>query len=266
MSGPTSLKAVILRDLRSRENLDAYVAIVLGVVLATLGILGKARFELLASGILLTISFSVWAALANRHAIGELKLYIQQLRRPNPILRFAEFPDGSIKNELRAAKEISLCGLSMYRFFPMYFVDIEEALSKGATLRVLLLDPDSDAVEMASFRSDTHLSVELERQRIIGTINFLRHRISELPNVKIEVRMYRYLAPYSIITVLPSDSQSKGYCHARILPFRTPALRAPLIIPDPDADAAWFKFFSDQFESLWNASSETSRRDTTVPI
>jgi hypothetical protein len=247
---------VFTRDLRSRENLDAYIAVVLGVVLAVLGVLGVVRFELLASGILLTMSFVVWAALANRHAMTNLKASVERLQSPNQILRFAEYPDPSIRSQIRAAKEISLSGLSMFRFFPVFFADIEEALRTGATLRVLLTDPHSAAVEMASFRSEMNLTPEIERQRILGTMTFLAHQISQLPNTKIEVRLCPYLPPYSITIINPADSNAKAYCHARLLPFRSPSLKAPLIIPDPNHDSLWFQFFESQFQKLWDASSQ----------
>lgn len=249
------LIAVIWGDLKSRQNLDAYAAIVVGFILGVLGLLGRVRFELLASGVLLLISSAVWTTLANRWALAELTSCLERTQWPSQILRFAEFPNNEIRARLRVAKEISLSGMSFYRFFPLFFDDIKHALLHGAVLRVILGDPDSAVVEMASFRSDTHCMPETERQRILDTMQFLQNQKSQLPDVKIELRKCPYLAPYAIAIVVPADARAQTYCHARILPFRSPSLKAPVVMPDPDIDKVWFEFFSSQFESLWGASS-----------
>jgi hypothetical protein len=56
----------------------------------------------------------------------------------------------------------------------MFWGDIQEALDNGAKLRVLLADPHSVVVEMASFRSESRLTSDIERKRILW-----EHRILE---------------------------------------------------------------------------------------
>lgn len=250
------LVTIIWADLKSRQNIDAYVAILVGLVLGIFGLLGIVRFELLASGILLLISYAVWTTLVNRRAMTELTSYIEDTQWPSQILRFAEFPNNEIRDLLRVAKEISLSGLSFYRFFPLFFDDIKYALLNGAVLRVILADPNSGVAEMASFRSDTQTKPETERQRILNTLQFLSQQISMLPGIKIELRKCPYLAPYAITIVVPADPQAQIYCHARILPFRSPSLKAPVVMPNPDSDKLWFEFFLSQFENLWSASTK----------
>lgn len=235
--------SVIISDIRSRRNLEDYVAILFGLALSVLGVLGVVRFEILAAGILIVISSAIWSSLENRHEITDLKGLIQKSRLPNQILRFAEFPEAGIGEQVRQAKELCLSGVSLFRFFPMYYVDIKEALRKGATLKVVIADPDSAAVEMASFRSDDGLSPEMERQRISEVLDFIKQQMSKRPTPNLEVRICPYLVPYSIVILTPFDSKAKPYCHARLFPFRTSPQRAPLITPDPQTDEAWFHFF-----------------------
>lgn len=97
------------------------------------------------------ISFGIWASLENRHEISELKEKIETLTWPNAILSFADCPDNAVRDHLRHAKRISLSGLSFYRFIPMYSNDLLESLLNVATLEIILSDPASDAVKMASF-------------------------------------------------------------------------------------------------------------------
>jgi hypothetical protein len=186
---------------------------------------------------------------------GLQKASLGRLPTADGILRFAEYPDNVLRPKLRAANEISLSGLNMFRFLPMFFGDIEEALDNGAKLRVLLADPDSFAVEMASFRSESRLTPDIERKRILGSIEFLKHQIGLHPTADMQLKLSSYLAPYSITVLRSGDPEVKAYCHARLLPFRRTSLRAPVIIPDPETDPAWFEFFEGQFEQLWDAAS-----------
>jgi hypothetical protein len=197
---------------------------------------------------------------------GLQKASLGRLPTASAILRFAEYPDTLVRPNLRAAKEISLSGLSMFRFLPMFFGDIEEALKNGAKLRVLLSDPDGPVVEMASFRSDSRLTPDLERKRILGSIDFLKHQIGLNPTADIQLKISSYLAPYAITVVKSGDPQMKAYCHARLLPFRRTSMRAPLIIPDPDDDSAWFEFFENQFEQLWDAASLVAGGEAPRPV
>jgi hypothetical protein len=186
---------------------------------------------------------------------GLQKTSLGRLPAADGILRFAEYPDNVLGPNLRSAGEIALSGLNMFRFLPMFWTDIEEALKNGAKLRILLADPESSAVEMASFRSESRLTQDIERKRILGSIEFLKHQIGLHATADIQLKVSSYLPPYSIAVLRPRDPQLKAYCHARILPFRRTSLRAPVIIPDPDTDSAWFGFIQGQFEEMWDAAS-----------
>lgn len=157
-----SLNAIV-SDIRNGKNLDKYVAILLGLVLSVLSILGVVRFQFVAAGVLVVVSFVVWTSVESRHEISELKGLIRGSQLSNQLVRFAEYPEAGIGSQVRQAREICLSGVSLFRFVPLYFADIKEALRNGAVLKIVIADPDSAAVDMASFRSDDGLSPQLER-------------------------------------------------------------------------------------------------------
>jgi hypothetical protein len=159
------LTMVIWSDIKSRQNLDAYITILIGMILGILGLFGVPRFEFLASAILILISSVMWTTLTNRHTLAELSTCIEKIQSPNQILEFAKFPNSEIRVCIRNAKEISLSGLNFLRFFHLFFDDVEYALRNGGFLKVIVGDPDSGIPEMASFRSGTNTNAEIERQR-----------------------------------------------------------------------------------------------------
>jgi hypothetical protein len=195
------------------------------------------------------------------------------LNWPNRILQFGPPEEASIREQIRQAKGISVSGVSLFRFVPMFFEDIKQslgdkatqALGNGASLNLILANPYSAAVEMAAFRADDGITAEVERKRIITTVTYLGIYLTQYPDAKIKVRVCPYLVPFSIRIFVPSDPRVERRCRARLTPFKTPSLNAPRIISGDHTDAKWFQYFSDQFQRLWEASDEIDPRDPHFP-
>lgn len=244
----------VVHDLKRREHLDAYVAIILGLTIGVLGILGQLSFQILAACILLTLSFSVFGSLANRWALGNLEDRLQSMQPHRQLIRMPSLQDRSIGNDILGAKDIALSGISLFRLLNLYTTEIRETLEQGAKIRIILLDPDGAAVKMASLRSSAGTPNEVAIQRIRDTVGLLERLKESVPEAAIEIRILDFLAAYSLMILKPRDSSKNVYCHARILPFRTPSLRAPIINPDPNDDQLWAQFIFDQFEKMWEVS------------
>jgi hypothetical protein len=214
----------------------------------------KARLE---SGILFVLSYVVWGSLEDRHLIAELKSVVTSMNVPNRTLRFSEPPIEEIRRQIKQSGEICVSGVSLFRFIPMFFdPNITDALDDNANLKLILADPDSAAPGMASFRSEHGVTAEIEKDRILGVLKYLMHHMSQHPEQKIEIRTCPYLPPYSIRIITSRDQLTKPYVHARLLPFRSPSLFGPFILPDANADAESVQFFAAQFQHLWDASKK----------
>lgn len=248
----------LLRDLRNRENLDIYIAILLGIVIALLGVFGFVKFQILASTILFTLSFVLFASLVNRKTIQLLENSIKGSKSSGLLTSAYTLPDENTKARIRNASEICLSGISLFRFIPLYQPDIEEAINNGAKVKILLSQPSGAATQMCTYRSSTRTSAEVTQQRIESIIDLLKNISKKLPDGAIKIRLHDYLAPYSILILNPRDKRAKAFCHARLLPFRESSLKAPLIIPDPIVDSYWFDFINSQFTLMWEASKPTS--------
>ena len=80
------LLTIFREDLGNRENLEAYVAILLAVVFAVLGIFGVVSTEILGAVILLALSFLVFNSLANRRTIKRFEAAVNEIRAPEESL------------------------------------------------------------------------------------------------------------------------------------------------------------------------------------
>jgi hypothetical protein len=244
---PPSLLAIIISDLRSHKNLDVYVAILINLALGICALFGLLRIDILAAAILVM----VWTALANRHQLSKAVTSINQ-NREGSVIKFTDFPDPNIRGRLRGAGEISLSGLSFLRLFPVWGDDIEYAVGQGATLKVIVADPDSSVPDMSSFRSTVYTPEQI-REHIVTAIAYIKQLRKKLPDSNIELKKYPYLAPYALAILQPKGRTSLPYYHARLLPFRSSSLLAPAIMPQPN-DRLWVEFIEAQFSSMWTAS------------
>lgn len=257
---------VIIGDLRAKRHLDAYMAIVLGLGIFVLTVLGKASIDVVTAGVLLVTSFCVWESLGNRHDLASLRELIGKGGTSN-ILRLGFHPDPqAVGQHLRSARQIDLCGVSLFRLIPLTYPHIAEAVSNGAKLRVIVSDPNSAAVEMASLRSPDGVTPADERQRIIATLASLVRLMNHHPNRDIEVRICPLLFPCSIVSIVPADRTKTPYCHAAVLPFRSPALESPMFVPDPNREREWYEYLVSQFKSIWDASLPFQPEDDLNPI
>lgn len=169
------------------------------------------------------------------------------------ILRVFENPGEEIKPRIQKSKIICLAGINLYRFIRSYDAAIDQSLSQGGTLRVILVNPNSSAVSMAGFRSASNTPIDEQLERINASIKFLTRRFGKYGNF--ELRLIDYMLPYSLILIQSGkDKQQDEYCYVRILPFKESTTTAPTIYPDSKKDIFWFEYFKSQFEKIWGAA------------
>lgn len=184
--------------------------------------------------------------------ISKGRVNLQYLQSDQNILRAFENPGEDIKPKIQKSKLICLAGINLNRFIRNYHVAIDESLSRGGILRVVLVNPKSSAVSMAGFRSTSDTPAEKQLERINDSIDYLTKRFGKYGNF--ELRLIDYMLPYSVILLQPDKDQQDAYCYIRILPFRESTTTAPTIYPDSKKDVFWFAYFKNQFEKIWEAS------------
>jgi hypothetical protein len=151
----------------------------------------------------------------------------------------------------RNAKSISTLGITLFRLLPAFQYEFCEMLANGGQLRILLIDPDSPAIEMASKRSDIGTPAKTQKRRVEDMLELLSRWKSNIPSANIQVKLLDYLPAYGITVIYPRLNTVNASCLVRLFTFRTSTSTAPTIKPDPVNEAYWFEFFCDQFEKMW---------------
>ena len=153
--------------------------------------------------------------------------------------------------QTRNAKAIATLGITLFRLLPAFQHEFLEILKNGGQLRVLLVDHQSAAIEMASIRSDSGTPVKTQIGRVEDMLELLARWKVNIPSADIEVRLLNFPPPYGITVIYPRLDTERASCLVRLLTFRTSTSNTPTVKPDPINDAYWFEFFCEQFEKMW---------------
>lgn len=159
-----------------------------------------------------------------------------------------------LRDYIKASQEICVQGISLYRYIPHYRTEFARALQKGVNLRVILVHPNSAAVEMSAFRSSSQASAQLQRDDILRTLETLRSLKNHIANARVEVRLLDYMPGFGITVYKHHTDEGLSVCEVHLYPFKTSASYAAAIGPHPIFHKHWFAYFSDQFERMWNAA------------
>jgi len=233
-------------DLRRGENLELYVTVVIALVLAVLNVLGIASPDLLASATLATLALLAVGLLVNRRRMEAL---VQAHGPGNAILFSEEWPD--LRPEFERAREIYLVGINLVRTTMNNYVLFEHKLNQGCHLRVLLMDPDGDSMNLVHSRTYAPSTHEEAKASIRGTIRTwmkLLHAVSSPQNL--ELRVLDYVLPFGLVLVDPG--LPSGRIFVETYAYRTPLDDAPKFQLDVVISPNWYLYFCNQFDVLWS--------------
>lgn len=175
-----------------------------------------------------------------------------------PFVTMSDVPDETTRTLLRGASKISLSGISLFRFLPMFHLDLNNAIEKGGVVRILLCNPAGAVPSMLALRSPSQTAVDKQRRRIEDSIDFVTNWQLRARKGAIELRVIDYLPSCSITLIEHPDTDP--YCFARIFPFGSPSLNAPALIPGFRTQRGLYDFVLGQFSSMWISATDLARK------
>jgi len=246
------------------SNFDTLIALVVSITAAIYGVFSGNQLPLLAGiatslGIL---SFGLIRDRLNRDAlakqIGELKKSLPD--QPSAMAFFRPMRDFDIR--LKNATQIDLCGVSLTNTINTHFSTLRTRLEEGANLRILIIDPESHAVEMTSERSTNPKDTLYYRHRLESTFRDLTYlfkfaddmkhkkKKSKVGNLSIRILSY---APSFGITSLDARKDS-GIVHVEVFPHKFGFKTPPMFVLTPENDKDWYVYFIEQYEQMWKTA------------
>ncbi len=251
---------IIWTDIKELKNLELYIILLAVVALFIFDILGVETFSLLTQIILATLAVLVYGLIDERHTnktIKEKLTSIEEQINNNLTGRTVRASNFFLSNKpqlnelFSSANTIWLLGYSLSRTIRDNYYIISERLSKGASIRIIVLDPANDALlEMADLESDA-ATAENWRNAILGTRESVLHLAKYSKAANFTELGYLPYAPSFGMTIIDPD-ESNGLCFVEIYHHRSAAPNATFELQASD-DVFWYKFFKDQFEKLWQS-------------
>jgi hypothetical protein len=146
-----------------------------------------------------------------------------------------------------AQQEVWLWGTTLQMAIPYFRPYLRKALSRGVTVRVLMIKPMGAAMTMAALRSpDSGIDdIQFALQANLDTLHRLR---AKLPGL--ELKLIDYLAPYTLYAYDPGLSD--GLMELRLGSFHGDHDLRPTFTVQRARDGEWFDYFYEQFLLAWD--------------
>jgi uncharacterized membrane protein YtjA (UPF0391 family) len=236
------------RDIKSGENADLWILVVVSLIFTVLGVSGIASTAVLSSIVLSLLALLAISQIRNRLQVQSLA---QSARADRTGLFLRDFPAEFHLARSRASHNYFFAGYTMARTLPTMRQDLERILSNKGTARILLPNPDNAALlqmiaTVSGMRSSnperiaTHIRYSLDLAGDLAALGDLNVRTTDV-------------LPRLGINALDVD-QPDAQLMIQIYEFRPIGEAAPILILSR-SDGRWFDHFQQQIERLWEAGT-----------
>ena len=233
-----------IHRLLTDDNLDLWLLTAAAGVFTVLGIVDVADMNVLSSAILALLAALALAQIRSRKLVAQIAA--DQSGSAEVLLR--DFP-ADLNSRRAQADELLLIGIALARTVQGARDDFHRALSRGATIRILVLDPtDEGLIRQASLlRPDGRAA--LLSQRIRSTLDELVE-LKASTNGKLEIRVARFIPPIGVNLLRTTRSASITVQHPELRPASEPG---PIL--HFERSDSWYSFYEQEAERLWTAGT-----------
>jgi hypothetical protein len=232
----------IWKEILKGEDIDLYLIITIGVILAVLNIFDVAPEKLISPLILAVLALLAFSMIKNRHIMGQL------LQTSDSVLK-KEWKDEELIPCLSKCENVLMIGVSLKRTIKNNYALLKNKLSKGHTVRVLIIDPNSFSAELAGKRPYENVDLERTKNSINSSLNSLCRLEESYPN-KLEIRVIDYPLSFGGLFMYSKKSVS-SMLFLEHYTYKVKNEDMPKVVLKRK-DGFWFDFFHDQGEALWS--------------
>ncbi|MBM0255535.1 DUF5919 domain-containing protein [Micromonospora sp. 4G55] len=169
------------------------------------------------------------------------------------------FTEDYVRNSSRftasweAAHAVDMCGFGHNRMAVAYSAEIGRILKSGGRVRVLMQDPEGQAVLEANRRSSTPKaspgSVRHQHRSGIATFHAIRSAAGATAG-SLQLRAYDIMPPFTAYLFNPDDETAHAYIW--FWSWRQPSSWRPGFFLPRSTDPLWYERFRSQFEAMWD--------------
>ncbi|WP_213451398.1 DUF5919 domain-containing protein [Rhizomonospora bruguierae] len=184
----------------------------------------------------------------------------------------AFFAEDYVRNSPRfaasweAAHAVDMCGFGHNRMAVAYSAEIGRILRSGGRVRVLMQDPEGQAVLDANRRSSTPKasagSVRHQHRSGIATFHAIRSAADATAD-SLQLRAYDIMPPFTGYFFNPDDETAHAYVW--FWSWRQPSSWRPGFFLARSADPLWYERFREQFQAMWDDDGTQEITDGDLP-
>jgi hypothetical protein len=144
------------------------------------------------------------------------------------------------------ARKIYWCGVTLRSRLRQRLTDLGIALAHGADIRILIVDPSKVRLkDELTFREG--VKYEYIDAVLKSTLLNLQLLAENLPDGGwYQLGLHRVLPAYGLLILDPDDPD--GVCYVE--PYHPDRRRQSFVVVHATTDAAWFQFFTEQFDTM----------------
>jgi hypothetical protein len=164
-----------------------------------------------------------------------------------------------LTDDIRKSKTMYMCGINLASILESEYFEIFNSLREKATLKLLLVEPESPAFYSAINKGQEPIDKEVQSSRLLAAYKnieslqkLLRENREKFPNQTgiLEVRMISSYSP-SFGLLIFDPEKAHGKVVVIIHPHKSGYKMNPRFVLTPNRDGDWYKYFVSQFDEMW---------------
>ena len=156
-----------------------------------------------------------------------------------------DFPK-SLDKEFESSGEVWVLGASLSQ--SIQYLTIEQKLKLGHNVKILIIDPESKAIEMAEYRVHRIQNINKRKFANLDVLRQLCDLKKRYP-VQIEIKVIDFLLPYRVIAINPSADTGILYIHH--YSYKSETNKVPKFILN-SKNGRWYNFYLEEVKKFWN--------------
>lgn len=150
-----------------------------------------------------------------------------------------------------SADVIYVSGITLTRTTREYMDVWAQRLIAGATIRVMILEPEDNLLKELILRSSGETTVDFWKTKLQSSqffVNFIAQTAGSTG--KMELGYLPYIPSYGFVIVDPD--KPNAHCFVELYHHKSTKAN-PTFELSRTNDAEWFQFFKDQFDTMWRS-------------
>lgn len=263
----TAARRILLNERKGKayryvNHVLDYGPVVVTVVVATLASLASARVGIATNEMLQWISI-ILALLATTQLLDRFRIMRDIDSKLERLIDRSQGISGAtsffaeripyLEERFHKARSIAINGMTLSTTSDKFWGTFKQRIEDGAEIRLVIIDPEHPALSVAANRFHKHQDPQRVKREIEHTLDNLESLMERTGSKgSFQVRLLPYIPPYGIQLIDANSSQAEIW--VELYTFRDEPEPSFHLIPS--RDGAWFAFFQQQFETMWNASRD----------